>query len=85
MQLIRLLGLLVRGLRVERRAALVAPANRGVSECAGEILSCAEVELAVSAREVAFDGAEGNEERLGDLAITEAVRGELCDSPLARG
>ena len=49
-----------------------------------ELVARGDGEFAVCAREVHFDGLGREVERLGDLAVGEAVGGESGDAPLAR-
>ena len=52
-------------------------------ERGGELASRADVELHVRVCEVALDGAQRDEQALGDLAVREAVGGELRDALFA--
>ena len=42
-----------------------------------------DAQLAVDVREVAFDRAVGDEQRLSDLAVAETLAGELADAAFA--
>jgi hypothetical protein len=46
----------------------------------GELAAAGDVELAVDAAEVRFGGLGGDEQRLGDLSIRQAVGGESRDA-----
>src|SRR5215211_3571178 len=52
---------------------------------ARELISRVEPELAEDARQVPFNRAGGDEQRLCDLAVGEALAGELGDAALAGG
>ena len=55
----------------------------GAAKRAGELVTRADVELHVTLGQVALDGSQGDEQRLGDLAVAEAVGSEPSDSTLA--
>jgi hypothetical protein len=55
------------------------------AEYGGELVSRVDLELAEDAGEVALDRAGGDEEGLGDLAVCQALAGELGDAAFAGG
>src|SRR5262249_44581530 len=55
------------------------------SQRRGELRTRAHAELAKNAAEMRLDRAQGNEQRLCDLAVAEAFRGHCRDPVLARG
>src|SRR5262245_23683877 len=52
-------------------------------QCGRQLVSRVELEFAEDAREVALNGASGDEEGLCDLAVGEVVAGELGDAAFA--
>ena len=60
-----------------------AETGASFSQCARELAPRVELQLAEDAREVALDRACGDEQRLCDLAVGEALAGELGDAALA--
>src|SRR5262249_54446448 len=56
----------------------------GCHERARELVARLDAQLAVARREVRLDGLDGQEERVGDLAVALAGRRELADLALAR-
>ena len=63
------------------RAGATASARR--VQDVGQLVARAQGELGEHARQVTLDGAHGHEQRLSDLAVGEAVAGELCHPALA--
>jgi hypothetical protein len=65
-------------LRNRRRdgGRFLAPLVEKASECVGELAATGDTELAVDVAEVRFGGLSGDEQRLRDLTIGEAVGGE---------
>jgi hypothetical protein len=73
------------GLRNDRRggARVLATVAEQAAECVGELAALGDLELAVDATKVRLGGLSGDEQRLRDLTIGEAVGGESRDAQLA--
>ncbi len=67
------------------RRARPATSLRGRRQDAGQLPPRADPELAVGGAEVNLDRLRGHVELLGDVAVGEALGGQLGDAPLARG
>src|SRR5947207_7232545 len=52
------------------------------SERCGEVTARVDVELAVGAAQMLLDRLRGDEERLGDLLVTQPLGRHLCDAPV---
>ena len=61
------------------------PSSRRSGERVGELAAAGDLELAIDMAEVPLGGLGGDEQRLRDLAIGQALGGEPCDAQLAGG